>query len=82
MRDFDRLTKAYAEAMETEGYKKAGSVASIFFSVVSFEPITTVKETLVSYRELREPCWMKVSQLKCAPGGVVYHFKESIRAGI
>jgi len=31
MRDFDKLTKAYAEAMESEGYKKAGSVGSIFF---------------------------------------------------
>jgi hypothetical protein len=31
MRDFDRLTKKYAEAMESEGYKKAGSVGSVFF---------------------------------------------------
>jgi hypothetical protein len=78
MRDFDKLTKAYAEAMESEGHKKAGSVGSIFFSLITGEPIGAIKETLVSFREMREPCWRKVSELKCAPGGVVYHFKESI----
>jgi hypothetical protein len=31
MRDFDKLTKAYAEAMEAEGHKKAQSVGSKFF---------------------------------------------------
>jgi hypothetical protein len=73
MRDFDKLTKAYAEAMESEGYKKAGSVGSIFFSLITAEPLGAIKEALVSFRELREPCWKKVSEMKCAPGGVVYH---------
>jgi hypothetical protein len=78
MRDFDRLTKAYAEAMESEGYKKAGSVGSIFFALFTGEPLGAIKETLVSFRELREPCWKKLSEMKCAPGAVVYHFQEAI----
>src|ERR1700730_3593484 len=69
MRDFEKLTKAYAEAMESEGYKKAGSVGSIFFSLITGEPLGAIKEALVSFRELREPCWRKVSEMKCAPGG-------------
>jgi hypothetical protein len=80
MRDFDKLTKAYAEAMESEGYKKAGSVGSIFFSLITGEPIGAVKEGLVNFREMREPCWKKVSEMKCAPAGVVYHFQEAIGA--
>jgi len=79
MRDFDKLTKAYAEAMESEGYKKAGSVGSIFLSLITGEPIGAVKEALVAFREVREPCWKKVSEMKCAPAGVVYHFQETIR---
>jgi hypothetical protein len=78
MRDFDKLTKAYADAMESEGYKKAGSVGSIFFSLITGEPLGAVKEGLVTFRELREPCWKKVSEMKCAPAGVVYHFQEAI----
>jgi hypothetical protein len=80
MRDFDKLAKAYAEAMESEGYKKAGSVGSIFFSLITGEPLGAVKESLVTFRELREPCWKKVSDMKCAPAGVVYHFQEAIGA--
>jgi len=80
MRDFDKLTKAYAEAMESEGYKTAGSVASIFFSVITGELIGAVKEGLVTFREMREPCWKKVSEMKCAPAGVVYHLQEAIGA--
>lgn len=80
MRDFDRLTRAYAEAIESEGYKKAGSVGSIFFALITGEPIGAIKETFVSFKEVREPCWKKVSELKCAPGGVVYHFQEAIGA--
>lgn len=38
MRDFDKLTKAYAEAMESEGYRKMGSVGSIFFILIR-EPL-------------------------------------------
>lgn len=38
MRDFDKLTKAYAEAMESEGYKNAGSVGSIFFPSLQESP--------------------------------------------
>ena len=78
MRDFDRLTKAYAEAMESEGFKKAGTVGSIFFSLATGEVIGAIKETLVSFRETREPCWKKVSEMKCAPGAVVYHFKDAL----
>jgi hypothetical protein len=78
MRDFDKLTKAYAEAMESEGYKKAGSVSSVFFALVTGELIGAIKEVFVSFRELREPCWKKVSEMKCAPGGVVYHFREEV----
>ena len=84
MRDFDKLTKAYAEAMEAEGYKKAGLVGSILFALISGPPIGTInpigaiKEVCVSYREMREPCWKRLSEMKCAPGGVVYHFQEVI----
>jgi len=80
MRDFDRLTKAYAEAMESEGYKKAGSVGSIFFALITGEPVGAIKEVFVSFREVREACWKKVSEMKCAPGGVVYHFQKGIGA--
>jgi len=78
MRDFDRLTKAYAEAMDSEGYKKVGSVGSIFLALITGEPLGAIKEALVSFRELREPCWKKLSEMKCAPGGVVYHFQNAI----
>jgi hypothetical protein len=79
MRDFDKLTKAYSEAMDSEGHKKIGSVASIFFAVATGEPLGAIKEALVSFRELREPSWKKISAMKCAPGGVVYHFRDAIR---
>ena len=78
MRDFDKLTKAYAAAMESEGYKKAGSVGSIFFSLITGEYIGAVKEALVTFREVREPCWKEVSEMKCAPAGVIYHFQEAV----
>jgi hypothetical protein len=78
MRDFDKLTRAYAGVMESEGYKKAGSVASVFFTLLSGEILGAIKEGLVSFRELREPCWKKVSEMKCAAGGVVYHFLDAI----
>lgn len=79
MRDFDKLTTAYAAAMEAEGYKKAGIVGSIFFSVITGEILGAFKEGLVSFREVREPVWKKISEMKCAPGGVVYHFKEALQ---
>ena len=80
LRDFDKLTKAYAEAMESEGYKKVGSVCSIFCSLIAGEPMAAIKEALVSFREVRGPCWKKLSDMKCAPAGVVYHFQEAIGA--
>jgi hypothetical protein len=79
LRDFDRLTKAYAQAMESEGFKKAGSVGSIFFALFTGEILGAIKEGLVAFRELREPCWKKLSEMKCAPGGVVYHFEQALR---
>ncbi len=79
MREFNKLTKQYAEAMESEGYKKAGSVGSIFFALFTGEVVGAFKEGLVSFREVREPCWKRVSEMKCSPGGVVYHFKEALR---
>jgi hypothetical protein len=78
MRDFDKLTKKYSEAMESEGYKKAGSVGSIFFAIVTGDIRGAIKEGVVSFREVREPCWKKVSEMKCAPGGVVYHFEQAL----
>ena len=78
MRDFDKLTKAYAAAMEAAGFKKATTVSSIFFSAIIGEVVGAIKEGLVAFRETREPCWKKVSEMKCAPGGVVYHFKEAL----
>lgn len=78
MRTFDRLTKKYAEAMESEGFNKLGSVGSVFFALFTGEPFAAIKETLVSFHEVREPCWKKMSELKCAPGGVVYHFREAL----
>ena len=79
MRDFDKLTTAYAAAMEAQGYKKATTIGSIFFSVITGELLGAFKEGLVSFREVREPVWKKVSELKCAPGGVVYHFNEALQ---
>jgi hypothetical protein len=67
--------------MESEGFKKAGSVGSVFFALITGEPMSALKEALVSFREVREPCWMKVSEMKCAPGGVVYHFEKAIGTG-
>jgi hypothetical protein len=78
MADFDRLTKAYAESMSAEGHKKLGTIGSIFFSLMTGEPLGALKETLVSFRETREPTWKKVSAMKCAPGAMVYHFQEAI----
>jgi hypothetical protein len=79
MRDFDNLTKKYAQAMEAEGHKRVATVGSIFFSVATGEVIGAIKEGLVTFRELKEPCWKKVSDMKCAPGGVVYHFREALQ---
>jgi hypothetical protein len=78
MREFDKHTKAYSAVMESEGYKKAGSVASIFFAAIRGDVLGAVKEGLVGFRELHEPSWKKISAMKCAPGGVVYHFKEAV----
>jgi len=78
MKDFDKCTKAYAEAMESEGHKNLSSVASIFFAFFTGEVLGAIKEGLVSFSELREPCWKKVSTMKCAPGGVVYHFRQAV----
>jgi hypothetical protein len=78
MKDFDKNTRAYAEAMESEGHKKRGSVASIFFALFTGEVLGAIKEGLISFREVREPCWKKVSAMKCAPGGVVYHFQQAL----
>ena len=80
MRDFNRLTKTYAEAMESEGFKKAGNVGSIFFALFTGEPIGAIKESLVSFREMREPCWKKLSEMKCAPAAVVYQFSHALGA--
>lgn len=78
MRDFDKLTRQYAEAMESEGYKKAATIGSIFFSMATGDIVGAVKEGLVSYRELCEPRWQQLSQMKCAPGALVYHFKSEL----
>jgi len=64
--------------MESENYKKLGSVGSIFFALITGEIAGAIKESLVSFREVREPCWKKVSEMKCSPGGVVYHFKQAV----
>lgn len=79
LRDFDGMTRRYAEAMEEAGHKKASQVASVFFSIATGEIIGAIKEGLVSASEMKEPCWKKVSEMKCAPGGVVYHFKEALQ---
>jgi hypothetical protein len=34
-----KLTKAYADAMQSHGFKKFETVASIFFSLVTLEPL-------------------------------------------
>ncbi len=54
MKDFDKYTTAYAAAMESEGHKKVGSVASIFFALFTGEVLGGIKEGLVSFREVRE----------------------------
>ena len=77
MKDFDKYTKAYAEAMESAGHKKAGSVASMFYTLLKGDVLGVIKEGLVSFREVHQPCWKKISAMKCAPGGVVYHFKRA-----
>lgn len=78
MRDFDELTLKYAQAMESEGYKKVVSVGSIFFTLVTRQIVDAIKEGLVSFKEVQEPYWKKISEMKCAPGGVVYHFSKAL----
>jgi hypothetical protein len=78
MGDFDKLTKKYAQVMEAHGHKKEMTVGSIFFSIFTGELLGAVKEGVVSFREVRELSWKKVSEMKCAPGGVVYHFSEAM----
>ena len=53
-------------------------MASIFFALFTGEVLGAIKEGLVSFREVHEPCWKRVSAMKCAPGGVVYHFKQAV----
>jgi hypothetical protein len=79
LRQFDEYTKRYAEVMQSEGYRKLGTVSSIFFSLCVGEFVGALKEGAVSFKEVREPCWKKVSELKCSPGGVVYHFQEALQ---
>ncbi len=79
MKKFDKLTKAYCQAMENEGFKKVKTVGSIFFSVITGELLGAIKEGLIEFRETREPCWKKLSEMKCAPGGVVYHFEQALK---
>jgi hypothetical protein len=55
-----------------------GSVGSIFFALITGEIAGAIKEGLVSFREVREPCWKKVSEMKCSPGGVVYDFEKAL----
>jgi len=50
----DYLFTIRGEAMEPEGYKKAGSLRSIFFALVASEPLWALKELFVSFREMRE----------------------------
>jgi hypothetical protein len=79
MRDFDKLTKTYSEAMESAGHKKGESVISFLFTAITHpEPLGLIKESLVTFRALREPSWRKLSAMKCAPGGVVYQFQEGV----
>jgi hypothetical protein len=78
MRDFDRLTRQYAEAMQAQGFKKWIKVGSIFVSAVLGGIPGAVKEGLVAYKEIREPRWKTLAGMKCAPGGVVYHFREAL----
>lgn len=78
LKDFDKLTKSYAEAMEAEGFKKAGTVGSIFLSAFTGEFFGALKEGALALREMREPCWKNLSGMKCAPGGVIYHFAEAL----
>jgi len=74
-RDFAEFA---TNTMESEGYKKLGSVGSIFFALITGEIAGAIKEGLVSFREVREPCWKKVSEMKCSPGGVVYDFEKAL----
>lgn len=78
MKKFDDLTLQYAKAMEAAGFRRVVNVASIFISVATGDLIGAVKEGAVGYQEAIEPSWKKVSELKCAPGGVVYHFKDAV----
>jgi len=78
MSDFDKLTKKYCEAMESEGFKKVKTVGSIFASAILGEVVGAIKEGFVAYRETVEPSWKKVSEMKCAPAGVVYHFEQAL----
>lgn len=78
MRDFDKLTRKYAEAMEEAGYAKGIKVGSLFFSLLRGDAIGVIQEGLVSAREFKQSTWKQLSEMKCAPGGVVYHFGEAM----
>jgi hypothetical protein len=78
IKEFDRLTLQYAKAMEAAGFRRVVNVASIFISAATGEIIGALKEGAVGYQEAIEPSWKKVAEMKCAPGGVVYHFKDAV----
>jgi phage-related protein len=78
MKDFDRLTGQYAKTMQAAGFRRVVNVASIFLSAATGDLIGAVKEGAVGYQESIEPSWKKISEMKCAPGGVVYHFKAAV----
>jgi hypothetical protein len=78
MKEFDALTKAYSKEMHAAGHHKMTVAVSIFISAVTAEWVGVFKEGAVSFSELREPSWKKVTQMDCAPGGVVYHFQEAL----
>jgi hypothetical protein len=78
MKEFDEISKEYTKQMQAANYHKAAIVGSIFISVLTLDFVGALKEGLVSFNEWMEPSWKKVSEMKCAPGGVVYHFEQNL----
>jgi hypothetical protein len=64
--------------MEELKSKGKRNVCSIFISVLFGEVLGAMKEGATTYFEQRTPPWKELADRKCAPGALVYQFKEAV----
>src|SRR5262245_15225437 len=70
--ELDKHARKYTIEMENAGFHKAGTISSILWTAGS-APLAALWKGLTSWEELRQPCWRKLNEMQCAPGGVIYH---------